>query len=109
MSEPQPLVQNASDPRQVRAAGKKVNLREKELMEQLRNVLGSRPGRKWYWTKMDEFRVFLPTFDPNPYQAAYNEGWRNAGLKLLRELQLVDPALEVQMRKESSEDNERGA
>ena len=104
----EPLVQNASDPRQVRAAGKKLKARERGVVDQLNYITASPLGRKWLWSKLQECRVFLPTFDPNPYQAAYNEGFRNAGLMLLNDLNLLDAAVQVQMRLESQEDAERG-
>jgi len=106
--ESEPLVGNASDPRQVRAAGKKAKQRDRAREDQLRFILNSPLGRRWYWNKMNEMFVFLPTFDTNPYQSAFNEGFRNAGLMLLRELEQVDPALVVLMRQEAAADQERG-
>jgi hypothetical protein len=96
-----PIVQNASDVRQVRAAGKKVRAMDRSLIDQLNYITANPLGRKWLWNKLQECRVFLPTFDPNPYQSAYNEGFRNAGLMLLNDLNLLDPAVQTQMRLEA--------
>lgn len=108
MSEPDALVQNASDVRQVRAAGKKAKLRDRILIDQLNYVTASPLGRKWLWDKLQACRVFLPTFDANPYQSAYNEGFRNAGLMLLADLNLLDPEVQTRMRVEAESDSERG-
>ena len=47
-----PLVMNASDPRQVRAAGKKVKARDRALIDQLNYITASPLGRKWLWDKL---------------------------------------------------------
>lgn len=107
-SEAEPLVANASDVRQVRAAGKKANQRDRMLMDQLNAILGTRMGRKWYWNKMNQWNVFSTTFNENAYTMAFNEGARSAGLALLMEVNLIAPDVLIAMRQEANEDAERG-
>ena len=104
----EPIVSNASDPRQVRAAGKKLKARERGLKDQLNYITSSPLGRRWLWDKLTACRVFLPTFDANPYQAAYNEGFRNAGLMILGDLNLLDAEVQRTMRVEAEEEISRG-
>lgn len=108
MSEQEAIVQNAADPRQVQAAGKKVKLRDRMAQDEIRAVMSTRDGRRWIWKKLDWCHVFLPTFRQDPYQSAYSEGARLVGLELLKDVNSLGPEPYLLMQKESIEDKERG-
>lgn len=106
--EQKPLVQNASSRKQTRAAGKREKRNTERELEELRVILSTRQGRKWWWRKMGDFRVFHQTFHKDPYQTAFNEGIRSAGLDLLFDVNSLAPEIYMLMVKEDREDAERG-
>jgi len=108
VDEPQdkPLVSNAASSKQTRAAGKKAKRNAEWEREEIRTILSTRQGRKWFWRKMVAFKIFSQVFSDNPYKTAFNDGLRCAGLDLLHDVNAV--GMLDQMQKEAAEDAERG-
>lgn len=63
--------------------------RNKEL-EDIRSILKTPAGRRYFWRKMGEFGIFRNSFTPNSSQTSFNEGLRNAGLSLLIDMNEAD-------------------
>lgn len=57
-------------------------------------------GRRFIWRQLTQSGVFLSSFNPEAMQMAYNEGFRNAGLKLLNQVQTLCPELYSTMMQE---------
>jgi hypothetical protein len=65
--------------------------------------MGSKRGRRIIWRLLDEAGIHRSSFDKDPYQMAFNEGWRNAGNALLAKLDDACPDLYLAMLKEHSD------
>lgn len=100
ISEPKPLVKNAADKAQVKAAEyKQKRGREREL-DDVRSVLSSAEGRRFVWRYLGEAGVFKTSFHGN-LETFINEGQRMIGLKLLSDINEANPNAYVQMLEES--------
>lgn len=108
MSEKEALVKNASDAKQIQAAGSKAKMRQEALKERIKAQLSTRMGRRYVWDILDFCGIYDTTFRHDTHQTAFAEGARMVGLKLLKELRDVDLDLEHVMIKEAREDLERG-
>lgn len=68
-------------------------LREQETrLEALSVILKMQPagGRMYLWRVLEDARVFDSTFHRDPHQAAFNEGMRALGVKIMQDIQQVD-------------------
>lgn len=61
-------------------------------LEALGVILRIQPagGRMYLWRILEDAGVFASTFHVDPHQAAFNEGMRAIGLKLMKDIQQVD-------------------
>ena len=59
--------------------------------EDLRVVLSSRPGRRFFWRVLVDSGVFASTFTGDALSGAFKEGRRAQGLDLMLEAQKVAP------------------
>ena len=62
--------------------------------------LSSKRGRRIIWRLLDESGIHRSSFDKDPYQTAFAEGWRNFGNMLLAKITDACPELYVAMLKE---------
>ena len=93
------VVQNAASARQVRKGSKKEQqLRLQELAD-VRWVLSTTQGRRFFWRYLSDCGVFTTSFTGNS-TTFYNEGMRNVGLKLMADVQEAQPEAYLQMVKE---------
>ena len=106
--EQKPLVQNASSPKQVRAARKKERRLDQRAEKRLRVLLSTPEGRRWYWERMGKCGVFLKYIPQDAALTACFIGMRNVGLDLLEDLNALEPEVFLLMSKEAREDRERG-
>jgi hypothetical protein len=61
--------------------------RERELeVEDLKWLMGHRQGRRIVWRKLQQCGVFQSSFSVNPIEMAFREGVRNAGLRLIADI-----------------------
>jgi hypothetical protein len=65
--------------------------------------MGSKRGRRIIWRLLDEAGIHRSSFDKDPYQTAFNEGWRNFGNMLLAKINDACPELYVAMLKEQQD------
>jgi len=101
-------VDDASDPKSIRAAKRAAALIERADAEVLRNLLSTPPGRAWMWRKLAALNVHHSGFDPDPNIHAFNAGQRNAGLLLQAEILSSCPDLYLLMLQErNAEDGRR--
>ncbi|MDP1824913.1 MAG: hypothetical protein Q8L48_16775 [Archangium sp.] len=75
----------------------------------LRTVLSSRPGRRFYWRTMQDSGVFASTFTGDALTSAFKEGRRAQGLDLMQEAQKVAPMKYLLMLEEAAQDAREAA
>lgn len=69
-------------------------------IDDVRKILKTPEGRRYFWRKMSECGIFHSSFNPNSNQTAFNEGERNIGLGMLDEINEADVAAFAQMQNE---------
>jgi hypothetical protein len=95
-----PLVSNAADPDQVRAASKKEkNSRELELTD-FAHVMSTPQGRRFIWRLLDETGFQKSSFTGNS-ATFFNEGMRNVGLKIWADMNEACPDRYIEMLSEA--------
>ena len=101
------LVDNASDPKQVRVAGEKETRRRERELDDVFDVCQTPGGRRFYHRIMEQCGIFRTSYFPgNPSEhTAFNEGKRNIGLMLMADIDEACPKALDQMRKESRQDH----
>jgi hypothetical protein len=97
------IVKNAADEEQVKKAKSKVESRNDRRLNDVREVLNTKRGRRWYWSMMKFCRIF-ETSNADEHQIFYNEGMRNVGLKLLADVNEAAPEAYLVMLRENQED-----
>lgn len=100
-----PLVTNAADEAQVAKAAQKMKELESQDFDDLRHVLSSRQGRRFYWKLMGYCGVFKSSMTGNS-QTFFNEGMRKVGLKLLSDLNLAEPEAYLKMVTEERDEQQ---
>jgi hypothetical protein len=70
--------------------------RDREIND-LQSVLKKPEGRRFVYKMLSECGVFRASFSLNSMQTAFNEGKRDIGLALLRELDEAEPHAYTQM------------
>lgn len=94
---------DAADPVQVRQRQLSAKRREKADRDVLTSLMSSPDGRAWIWSYLSDCHCFALSFDRDPYQTAFNEGERNAGQKLLAQINRTCPDLLIQAQKERAD------
>jgi len=95
-----PLVKNAASEKQVRqAVHKEESKRDRELND-VRFILSSAQGRRFYWRLLSSSRMFETSFTGNS-TTFFNEGMRNVGLIFMGDLSEADPDAYIKMMKEN--------
>lgn len=97
------IVKNAADPEQVKKAKQKVESLNDKRLNDVREVLNTRRGRRFMWELLDFCGIFRTSL-ANEHQIFYNEGQRNVGLKLLADINEAAPQAYAVMLAESKED-----
>lgn len=99
-----PLVSNAGDEAQVKAADKEIKERQRTENEDVKWVLSSKEGRRFYWQLMGYCHVFGQTFTGEALVSAHNEGKRVVGLRLLTGAMKYPNSYLLMMNESRSED-----
>jgi len=97
------LVRNAADPEQVSSAKEKVESQNDQRLNDVREVLNTKRGRRFYWSIL-EFCGIFKTSNSDQHQIFFNEGMRNVGLKLLADVNEAAPEAYLLMLRESKEE-----
>lgn len=93
---------NAADEAQVEERGKKKESERDQQLNDLRHILASPQGRRFYWRKLSDCGVFKTSFTGNS-TTFFNEGMRNVGLGMMTDLMDADPQAYITMMNESKE------
>lgn len=95
------LVRNAADPEQVEKAAKKEKRGREQEVDDIKFILSSAQGRRFYWRLLERCGVYSLSFRAGqPDQTAYLEGHRNIGLTFLNDLMTAEPEAYLKMMKE---------
>ena len=100
---PQSLVRNAADAQQVEDAKQKVESKNDQRLNDIREVLGTRRGRRFFWRYLEICGVYK-TSNADQHQIFFNEGMRNIGLQLLADLNEAAPESYLIMLREAQEE-----
>lgn len=82
---------SVSDPRQVDERARKARNNRKQELEDMKAVLATPEGRRFVWRLLE--RVYQASFNPNNSVMSFNEGERNAALKLWKDVIEADPSV----------------
>ena len=96
------FVRNAADSEQVEEAEQKVESLNDQKLNDLREVLSTRRGRRFYWRYLEICGIFR-TSNADEHQVFFNEGMRNIGLQLLADLNEAAPEVYPIMLQEAKE------
>lgn len=103
MPEEKAFVKNAADAKQVKNASEKIkSLKERDLGD-VRWIVSTPQGRRFYWKYLKSCHVFETSFTGNSH-TFFNEGERNVGLRLLAELNDADPEAYMKMLLEAKDE-----
>ena len=89
-----------ADARRAQKSAKALGLRKDAFLEQ---ALRDPDGRLWLWDLMSECGVFESGFNPDPAIAAFSSGMRNVGLRVLSNIQRINPQAYAQMMEEQND------
>lgn len=96
------MTYNAGERKDVRRAEKASKLVEAAASEAIRQIMSTTSGRTWMFTRLESAHIFATTFNPDPHLAAFAEGQRSEGLKLLADIMLYCPEQYVTMTQEAN-------
>lgn len=94
-----------SNPRQVKRAKKAEKEATQLQIDDVKFLLKTKPGRRFFWRYLGRCGVFKSSFTGNSH-TFFNEGERNIGLMLFNDLLLADPDAFTLMRDEAMYDAE---
>ncbi len=66
-------------------------------------ILSNRRGRRFIWRLLEQAGVFRTSFTSDPHSTAFNEGQRNAGLRILDLINRAAPDVYAVMLKEAKD------
>jgi len=98
------FVDNASDEKQIEAAGKKEKFFEDQKLDDIKEVLSTEAGRRFVWRMLDFCGVFKSSL-ADEHMIYFNEGIRNVGLRLLEDITLVGLDAYMLILKENQEND----
>jgi len=82
---------DASDPVAADAAEARARRLADSDAEVVRRILATKEGRGWLWRRLEACRILECLFDDSANRMYWLLGERNAGLRLLAELEQADP------------------
>lgn len=94
----EPEVFDAGDPVKVAKRKTRVQLREDEKREKLRQLLAAPHFQEIMWDILTDCGVYRTSFVNDPYVTAFNEGQRQVGLQIIKRVFDADPNAYTQMR-----------
>jgi len=104
----EPLVVNPDEISSVNKGKSKKRKKRQQENEDLRKVVSTEHGRRFYWKILDRCKVMKITYVAgDPYATAFNEGARFLGNSLLKEIHNVAPNSYVKMWNEYLESNKK--
>ncbi len=97
---------NIADPDQVKEQGIKQKDLDKIKGDDVRTVLGTRQGRRFFYRYLQFSKVFSTCFTGNS-ETFFNEGMRNVGLSILNDINSFAPEKYELMMREAREDKSK--
>jgi len=98
------FVKNAADPQQVEKAKQKTESQNDQRLNDVREIMNSVRGRRFYWKLMVKCGIFQNNFHgEQTHDTAYDLGQRNIGLQLLADVNEAAPEAYLKMLGESKE------
>ncbi len=98
----EPLVKNASDKDQLKAAEQKLKLREKLEIDDLQFILSSVQGRRVMWRFLIQCKVFETIWESSA-KIHYNSGRQDVGHFIMSEIIRANEDAYLLMMKENKE------
>ena len=98
------LVQNAASEKQVKSAGHKERLREKDEKKDLQAMLATLEGRRVFWRVLTQCKVYESIWEGSA-RIHYKAGQQDLGHWLMDEIIQANPDAYLQMQKEAMELN----
>lgn len=98
------MIKNAADPAQIKEAVRKEKSARFKELEDVKSILSTKAGRRFYYRYMKECGVFRISYTGNGSETFFNEGQRNVGLKFLADINDADPEIYATMIKENQEE-----
>lgn len=102
MSEKEALVKNAASEKQVKSAGHKERLKEKDEKKDLQALLNTIEGRSVFWRILTKCKVFESIWEGSA-RIHYKAGQQDLGHWLMDEIIKANPEAYLQMQKEAME------
>ena len=101
------FVGNAASEEQVKEAEKKVSNLDMEMANDLRLILSTAGGRRYIWRHLGKLGLFDGGYAPSPHEMAFDNGRREAGLRIMGDIMRWAPELWLKMQLESHERTEK--
>jgi hypothetical protein len=98
-----PLVTNAANEEQIKEAEFKVNDARDQELDDIRYLLQSHQGRRFFWRLLGKCYENENTFDTNALIQSFKNGTRNVGLFVKSEIIQANEDAYLKMMKESKE------
>lgn len=94
---------DAGDRKSVRRAEKAAKLVAEAERSTILLVMSSTSGRQWAWEFLSACHIYNDPFSGHALTEAHSKGERNAGLRLLAQINSACPDLYIQMMREANE------
>jgi len=101
------FVKNASDPKQVKSAGQREKFKREQELRDTAFVLSSEQGRRFVLRYIELTGVNKISFTGDVNWGLFNEGGRNIGLALMRDVNEADPMSMIKMMDEKKKSQEK--
>lgn len=101
----EPLVKNAADESQVKAATVKEKLGRDRELNDWRAILATPEGRRVIWRVLERAMLFKTIWEPSA-RIHFNAGLQDMGLFVLAEIMAADPSIFITMMTENKREAE---
>lgn len=93
---------DANDPVAVNKRRKRTGRSRRTRLEFVAAMMSRPEGRAWAYDQLAQAHMFHTSFVPdNPHKTSFNEGERNAGLRLLADIEAAAPGEYMTMMREA--------
>ncbi len=96
-----PIVQNASDKKEVREGQHQVRRNEERDEDDLKMVMSTPEGRRWMWTFLSGCSAYESVFHPSGSQTAWNSGRQDIAHTLMKQIIRANSDLYLLMQQEA--------
>ncbi len=93
------------DERRTEEAERKAAELKRRDDQDIENIMNTESGRRFIWALLEDTKVFASSFAGDNNATNFNEGQRNAGLRVFSDVMRVCPDMWLVMAKEAKEEN----